>query len=510
MEISPVNLPNNIEALKALLIKEREQRQSEKCEIENTLERAKNKITYLEQMLSYFQRRRFSSSSEQWPGQRIIFNEPEVDVTEVEAVRAKIEAHERRRPVRRPLPADLPRIEHVYELSEEERHCECGGRLEEFGEEVSEQLDVIPVRLQVLRHRRKKYSCPCCKCGVMTAKMPRQPLPKTNASSGLLSYVATAKYVDHLPLYRQEEIFRRLGIDMPRATLARWMIDLGELLRPLYNLMHDDLLEGPVLLMDETPVQVLKGSGKKPTADNFMWVRCRAGPEKKVVLFHYDPTRSAACARQLLSGYRGILMTDGYEAYDGIVASRGDLIHCGCWDHARRRFFDAVKAEGSQSTPTLAQVGLSFIQNLYSIERDVKESDACERQAARQQRSRPTLDELRRWLDRVINTVPPKSLTGKALHYLNDQWEKLARYIDHGEIPISNIMAENAIRPFALGRKNWLFSDTRAGAESSSILFSVIETAKANGREPYEYLNKVIARLPQLTTADEITKLLPY
>lgn len=507
MTLAIDNLPDDVEALKSLINK----LSNELHTRDNALEKANTKIGYLEQLLRIFKHKSFGPSSEHHEGQGSLFNEPEASVADYEPQRAKVAAHERKKAKRKPLPSDLERDHRYYELTAEERQCSCGGILEVFSEEVSEQLDVIPARLLVISHHRKKYSCPCCKSVVKTAALPAQPLPKSNASSGLLAYVATAKYVDHLPLYRQEEIFRRLGIDMPRATLARWMIDLSELLRPLYNLMKDDLLETSVLLMDETPIQVLKGTGKKPTSSSYMWVQCRAGPDKKVVIFHYDPTRSATCAKDLLLGYKGYLVTDGYEAYASVVNATSGLVHCGCWDHARRRFFDAVKAEGEKSSgETLAKHGLRMIDSLYMIERGIKGSDDRSRFIARNLYSRSVVKHLRRWLDHAIVAVPPKSMTGKALSYLNAEWNKLIRYLDDGRIPLSNILAENAIRPFAVGRKNWLFSDTREGAEASGILFSIIETAKANGKEPYAYLSKVIASLPTMKTADEIVKLLPY
>lgn len=503
MAVSLENLPDDVEALKALFLKEITRR-------DEALKEKESKISYLEELLRIFQHRKFAASSENWPGQPLLFNEAEESQRDHEVLSAKIEAHTRRRPKRRPLPAELPRIERVHELAESEKACPCGGCLKEFSEEISEQLDVVPARLQVIRHVRKKYSCSSCKSVIKTAPLPAQALPRTKASPGLLAYVATAKYVDHLPLYRQEEIFRRLGVDMPRATLARWMVGLSELLRPLYNLMEEDLTAGSVLLMDETPIQVLKGSGKAATSQNYMWVRCRSGPGKNVVLFHYDPSRSSACAKQLLADFSGYLVSDGYEGYGAVVKTRHDLIHCGCWDHARRRFFDAVKSGGKTDKASLAEVGLSYIQSLYVIERSVKDADAKRRFIVRNLYSRSVLRHLRGWLDRVKDTVPPKTLLGKALGYLHDQWENLTRYLEDSDIPISNVMAENAIRPFALGRKNWMFSDTVAGAEASAVLYSIIETAKANEKEPYSYLCHVVENLPRLTTADEIATLLPY
>jgi transposase len=506
MSVALETLPSDVESLRALLLEERAKREL----AEQASQIAKNRIAHLEELLRSLQRKSFGPSSEQWNGQPCLFNECEAEVEEAENLRRRVGAHERSIPKRRPLPPDLPRKDVIHELSGDELICSCGGHLTAFGEETSEQLAVIPAKLEVVRHRRLKYSCSGCKSCVKTAPMPPQALPKTNASPELLAYVATAKYVDGLPLHRQEEIFRRLGIDMPRSTLSRWMIALAELLRPLYNLMQDDLLEASVLLMDETPVQVLKGTGKKATSPNFMWVRCRAGPGPKIILFTYDPGRGAHVAKDLLSGFAGYLVTDGYEVYASVAGSRDGITHCGCWDHARRRFHDAVKAQADTVEPTIAAIGLSYIQALYRVERDVKDDDTRRRRIVRDLYSRSILEHMRRWLDRVKGTVPPKSLTGKALGYLHNEWDRLVRFLHDGEIPISNQTAENAIRPFAVGRRNWLFSATRAGAEASSILYSIVESAKANGREPYAYFSEVIARLPACTTVEELTGLLPY
>ena len=505
-KLSIDNLPSDASALRSLL----QQALLALDQKDFALHLAQHEIARLNELVKLFKRQKYGPSSEQYVGEPCLFNEPEVAVQD-KAVITKIKSHERKRPKRRPLPANLPRVDHVYEVACVDRICECCSKpMIEIGEEVSEQLDIVPAKIQVLRHRRKKYGCPSCKEGIKTAKLPAQPLPKTNASPGLLAFAATAKYVDGLPLYRQEEIFRRLGIDMSRATLSRWMIDLAELLRPLYNSLREDLLSGPVVLMDETTVQVLSGTGKKPTANSFMWVQCRYGPKEKIVLFHYDPTRSASVAAKLLADFSGFLVTDGYKAYAAVARTKDELVHCGCWDHARRRFNDALKSLGDSQEPSLCAAGLTFIQNLYRVEARIKDLDKDRRKVVRNLYSRAILNHLRRWLDRVINTVPPKTLTGKALSYLDKEWPQLLRFLEDGQIPISNALAENAIRPFAIGRKNWLFCQSRHGAEASAVLYSLIETAKANGLEPHEYLKTVITALPAAKTTDDIERLLPY
>ena len=352
--------------------------------------------------------------------------------------------------------------------------------------------------------------CRCCGETVKTAALPDQPIPQSIASAGTLAHLAVSKYAEHLPLYRQEQILKRHGLDLTRATLAQWMLDLGDLITPLVNLLQDHLLAGPLIQMDETPVQVLKEDGKPATSRSYMWVRRGGPPDHPIILFDYHPSRSGQVAKQLLEGYTGILQTDGYGGYDAVGHSPM-LTHAGCMAHARRKFIETV-----QSLPKAAQAksqaneAILLIGKLYNIEREMKDGDHEARRAARDERSRPVLTELRQWLESTAPAVPPGSLFGKALHYLSAQWPKLIRYIEDGRIPIDTNLVENAIRPFALGRRNWLFSATPKGAMASARLFSLIETCKAGHIEPYRYLHDVFTKLPQARTVDDYEQLLPW
>ena len=365
--------------------------------------------------------------------------------------------------------------------------------------------------MQVIRHIRKKYACPCCEQGVRTAALPPQPIPKSLASPGLLAHVAVAKYVDALPLYRQERILNRIGVELPRATLANWMIRSGELITPLINLMRETMLDGDLIQMDETTVQVLKEDGKAATSKSYLWVQRGGPPAHPLILYEYNPSRGQSVPLRLLEGFSGYLQTDGYDGYNA-VGNRDGITHLGCWAHARRKFDEAVKAQGhrGQAKAGKAMMGLAWIQKLYRIEKAAKAATPQQRYQARQQQAKPIVDELRAWLDRALAQVPPSTLTGKALHYLHNQWDRLVRYLEDGRLPIDNNLTENAIRPFVLGRKNWLFSDTVKGAQASANLYSLIETAKANGLEPYQYLRHVFTHLPQAQTVEQIEALLPY
>jgi transposase len=480
-------------------------------------EHHKTRLSVLQEQVNLLLAKRFGRSSEKLPADQLgLFNEAEATAPrepEPEAV-VSVPAHRRARPGRKPLPEGLPRIEVVHELPAEERICAHDGEgLVEIGEEISEQLDIIPAQVRVVRHVRKKYACPHCQIGVKTAPLPPQPLLKTMASPGLLAHIAVAKYQDALPLHRQEHILKRIGIDLPRATLAAWMIKLGIWIQPLINLLQDVLLDYDIVQMDETTVQVLKGSGKAPHSPCYLWVRRGGPPDQPVILFDYDPSRSQAVPQRLLEGYRGYLQVDGYDGYNA-VGLISDIVLVGCMAHARRKFDEAVKAQGAdRDNPARtgrAVEGLHFIQALYSIERECKDGSPEERYAVRQRKAKPLFETLRAWLDAALLTVPPQSMAGKALGYLQNQWPKLLRYLDDGRLSIDNNPVENAIRPFVIGRRNWLFSDTARGAQSSANLYTLIETAKANGLEPYAYLRHLFTELPKAQSLEQLESLLPF
>jgi transposase len=338
--------------------------------------------------------------------------------------------------------------------------------------------------------------------------LPPQPIPKSLASPGLLAHITVSKYQDALPLYRQETILKRIGVELPRATLANWMIQAGTLIQPLINLLRDRLLAYDILQMDETPVQVLKEPGKTAQSKSYLWLQRGGPPDQPVVLYDYDPGRGAGVPKRLLDDFKGYLQTDGYDGYNAVVAVNG-LTHIGCMAHARRRFSDAVKAQGKNKQRGKAHRGLALIQKLYRVEKQARKlkPEACHYH--RQRHARPILDELRTWLDEALPQVPPTSATGKALNYLHREWPKLIAYLEDGRLKIDNNDAENAIRPFVLGRKNWMFSASVKGVKASANLYSLIETAKANGLEPYAYLRHLFTELPMAETVEAIEALLP-
>ena len=457
----------------------------------------------------------YGASSEQSPNQGALFDEAEALAAEpaddetADDVAPTPVASAKPRGKRAPLPAHLPRVDIIHELTAEERQCACGTEKVVIGEVVSEQVEIVPMQVRVLRHVRKTCACPTCQTAPITAAMPPQPIPKSNASANTIAFVATGKFVDGVPLYRLEKVLARYGIDIPRHTLARWMIACGDLLVPLINLLRDQLLAHDVLHMDETPLQVLKEDGKTAQSQSYMWVQSGGPPGKRIVLFDYDASRSGAVPKALLGDYGGHLMTDGYEGYNAVVMQNG-ITHLACWAHARRKFIDVQRAQPKGKTGS-ADVALGLMGKLYGVERDLKEiDDITQRTLERNMRSVPVLDELRAWLDKRKNAVPPKGKLGEALAYLDKYWPKLIRYVERGDLPIDNNRAENAIRPFVIGRKNWLFADTPAGAHASARIYSLVETAKANGHEPHSYLCRVLRDLPAAKTVEDIEALLPW
>lgn len=485
---------------------------------DDSIQSRDQEIDFLREALRLARMARFAAQSEKLPsGQSELFNEAETESLsndlesqseESEDV-IQVPGHSRIRPKRKPLPEHLPREEVIIDLSDAEKICDKDGTvLKEIGAEVSEQLDIIPAQMKVIRTIRKKYACPCCNETLKTAKLPEKILPKSNATPGLLAYIATSKYVDALPLYRLEQIFKRSEIDLPRNTMAAWMIAISEKLQPIYNLMEEELLESDYVCCDETRVQVLHEVGKSPESQSYMWVRSRHGPNTSpIVLFDYDPTRSKTVPERLLKDFKGYLQVDGYAGYDGIC-NGADIIRVGCMAHVRRKFFDVHKL--SKKKGGEANQVLKMIQKLYGLEAEIKDKSIEERKEVRQKSAKVILDEIKSWLDGNQNRYPPESLMGKAITYASNQWPHVIRYIEYGKLSIDNNFTENRIRPFAIGRKNWLFSDSVAGAEASGMIYSILQSARGNGLEPYAYMRHLLTELPLCQTADQIEKLLPH
>ena len=506
------SLPDDINALKALLTEQHVR--NEQLQTENR--HYKLQVLTLQEQLNLAIAKRYTASSEKITSEQLrLFDEAEVEIEmaltdEIESNdMITIETYTRtKKQGRAPIPDTVPRFDIIHELDEADRFCDHDGApLTEIGEVISEQLDILPAQIRVLKHIRKKYACACGQC-IKTAPLPKQPIPKSLASPGLLAHVAVSKYQDALPLYRQENILQRIGVDIPRATLANWMIHTGTLIQPVINLLRERLISYDLIQMDETTVQVLVEEKKTAQSKSYLWLQRGGPPDQPVILFDYDPSRGQGVPTRLLDGFNGALQSDGYDGYNAVVMNNS-LTHLGCFAHARRKFSEAVKAQGKNKKHGKAHHGLALIQKLYKIEKAVRSASATERFNYRHHHAQPVLTKLREWLTQTLPQLPPKSATGKALHYLHNEWDKLIRYLDDGRFEIDNNRAENAIRPFVIGRKNWLFSQSVKGVKASANLYSLIETAKANGLEPYAYLRTLFTELPKAVTVEEIENLLP-
>lgn len=419
-----------------------------------------HRINILEEYILSLKQKQFGSSSEKLsPTQTGLFDEADDTEATVEAdsnnpvESIDIPAHSRSAKRRVSIPADIPRVDIVHDLPGDQKVCPHDGTaLKCIGSETHKQLDIILATVQVLNHIRYKYACPCCEKYLITATKPAQAIEKSIASAGLLAYIATQKYVDGLPLYRQVEIFKCIGIEMDRGTLASWMVKSGQLVQPLINLIHEKILAQHFLHMDETQVQVLNEPNKTAQSKSYMWVLRSTQPTESAVLFRYEPSRSGAAATDLLDDFTGTLMVDSYEGYNA-ACSKNSINRLGCWAHARRKFIEAQKVQVKGKIGR-ADWAVAHIQKLYRLEAKLAGKTAEEKYTLRQQHTVPLLKEFKVWLDKSLPQVPPKTALGKALYYLNAQWPRLINYIQSGDYPIDNNAAENAIRPFVIGWKN--------------------------------------------------------
>lgn len=466
------------------------------------------KIDQLTREIARLRRVQFAARTERLdPEQRALFDE--IVGADLATAEAELEAlrepenrqarRERAQPKRRPLPPELPRIETRHEPASCDC-AECGAALVRIGEHVSEKLDCKPLEFFVQRDVYPQYACRACQTVVAEPVAPAI-IDRGQAAPGLLAQVAVAKYVDYLPLYRQEAIYARSGIELGRSTLAEWVGAIGVALAPLVAALRAELLAQPVLHADETPVaQLDPGAGKTRRAYLFAYRSASATP---IVLFDYCPSRGGKHAQAFLGDWRGALMVDDFVGYKALFAQ--GVTELGCWAHARRKFFDLHAANKS----AIAAEALQRIAALYAIEQAAKDLDAAARHAYRQQHAKPRADALRAWLLDLRPKVLGASGTLTAIDYTLKRWAALVRYLDDGRYPIDNNPVENAIRPVALGRKNWLFAGSESAGQRAAAIMSLLATAKANGHDPHAWLSDVLTRLP--TTLDrDLDALLPH
>lgn len=403
-----------------------------------------------------------------------------------------------------------------YKLPEAEADCPaCGEQLHIMSKEIRKELTIIPAKVKVLEHVRYVYSCRSCEKNeietpVITTPAPKALLPKSMVSAQLLAYIMSQKFVNAMPLYRQEQEFKRLGVVLSRQNLSNWIIKGAALLTPILEQLKQELLKSPLLHSDETTLEVLCEPGRLAQTKSYMWVyRTSRDAPKPIVLYDYQEGRSGQFAKQYLSGFSGYLHTDGWQGYQQLEAHGVTL--CGCWAHARRKFNEALIGNGNKSdkTDSPEAVGLSYCNQLFDVEKRAEKLSPEERYNFRQQEAKPIIEAFFAWVTTYIDKTLPQSLLGKALTYAQNQKKYLIVFLSDGRIELSNNRAERSIKPFVIGRKNWLFCNTPGGAKSSATIYSLIQTAIENGLNPQAYLEYVFKQIQQHDNK-YIDKLLPW
>ncbi|TPE49024.1 IS66 family transposase [Maribrevibacterium harenarium] len=477
-------------------------------------------IDRLEEIIRLQKVQRFAAKSEKQPFQITLFDEAElesaiddlIDEIPEDSLSPELAQTKQSRQRQRGFSASLNRIRREICLSDDEK----AGATKTFFTKVKEELEFIPAQLNVIEIWQEKAVFESSTGEqIIAAKRPTHPLGKCVATTSLLAYIITSKYADGLPLYRLDGMLARLGHEIGRNNMANWIIRLDDVFKPLINLMREQQNLGRYIQADETRIQVLKETGKTAQSDKWMWVTRGGPPDKPSVLFDYDPTRAGHVPARLLDGFSGVLQVDGYSFY-GKVCRDLDITRIGCWDHVRRKFVEAArgaapqKGKSNKTTPSKADVAIAKIRKLYAIESKIENLSESEKYTVRQELALPLLEDFKAWLETNQTKVPKDSLTFKAIQYTLNQWSSLVACCDHGFVHISNALAENAIRPFAVGRRNWLFADTTRGAHASATCYSLIETAKANGLEPSGYIQYVLDHIADADTLEKLEALLPW
>lgn len=437
-----------------------------------------------------------------------------------------VAAYTRAKTGRKPLSPDLPRIIVTHDVPEEDKICACGCQKIIMKEIVSEKLVKPRSSPYVIKDIRYARVCPECEGTategisptVETAPVQNQLISKSIATSSLVADIMDLKFNNSLPFYRISNMLKTDGISVTRATMCNWTIKISARLKPMMELFHEKLMESSVIFADETTLQVNKEPGRKPSSKSYVWVLRSGGINAPpTVYFHYEPSRAQKVAIKLLSGYKGHLMTDGFDGYNFTDKKNSNITHLCCWAHCRRKFYDAYKIlDEKQRKRSYSFLAIKYIQKIYKVEEDIRNRlnkgenlTADQIFSIRIQNSKPVLEKLERRLKQWQGKVTPKSLTGIAVRYALNMWSKLIRYLEDGNLPIDNNPAENALRSLCVSRKNWLFCDTPEGADAAAIMLSLISTCKANGMQPYWYMRYLFDHLPGFKTKDDFKAFMP-
>ncbi len=473
--------------------------------LQQALKNEKVKNAFLLEQFRLAKQEKYSPKSEKNVYQADLFDEAGIEQEEIEENSTiEIQSYSRKkRPVRKPLPADLPREQIIHDIKEADKICNCGTALSRIGEEITEQLKFIPASLSVVQHVRPKYACKPCQETVRIAPMPTLLLPKSNATPELVAHTIVAKYADAIPLYRQSKIWSRADIDMPRSTLCSWLIQTAELCEPLVTLSHKDMLLSDYIQADESPIQVLREPGRKDISQSYLWVY----RSENTIIFDYQQTRGGYHAKQFLRHFKGYLQTDAYSGYH-FTEKINEIVHLGCMAHARRPFAQLAKLATKEG---LAVKALDYFKRLYAIESFAKDKQLThdERHRLRNEKAPLILAEFKDWLLQHITKVPKQHQLGKAIYYVLNHWEALTNYLRDGRLEIDNNKIENFIRPLALGRKNYLFMGSPQGAKAGAIFYSLIATCTSHGIEPYKYFCTMLHQIRLCKSEKDYQKLLP-
>lgn len=482
---------------------------SELADVKHELEKVKAKM---QQLLH----ERYGRKSEKIPDEVLpVLDEavvtPEEAAVIIEAEQAiSVAGYTRGKPKRKTIPPEFDRETVIHDLPIDQQVCSCGGQLHCSGEDVHEQLDYVPAKIKVIKHIRKKYGCRDCEIGIAVAPAPKDFIPKSLAAPGLLSHVILSKYEDHLPLYRQEKIWQRIGVDIARSTLCNWVQLAATRMQILVDLLREELLTLNYVRADETPVQVMEENKVRTSKRAYMWVFASGRKDKAIFVYKFAMTRAGIVAEEFFEGFNGFLQADGFTGYNKLCTQDG-LNRVGCMAHARRKFAAIVKVTKKTGA---AHYAVAVIAKLYRIENELKTRnlDFDGMRDYRQQHAKPILLEFKNWLVQKQRQAPPQGILGKAIYYFIEHWDDLNIYLEHGFLDIDNNFTEQHIKPFTIGRKNWLFMGNERGGEAAAIFFSLVESAKANGLNTYAYFRYIMTQLPLIDKKDKraLIAMLPH